>query len=59
MKIVFYFDIYPWTTGNNDIYPVQTICGDKPINAIRYKIETEIPDPKQPDAVIIAESIPV
>jgi hypothetical protein len=59
MKLVFYFDVFPWTIGINDIWPSQSPIIPKPIDGIRYKIETEVPDPKQPDTVLSLESVSI
>jgi len=59
MKLIFYFDIFPWTTGINDIWPSQIPTYPKQVDAVRYKIETEVPDPRQPDKTISVDSIVV
>jgi len=55
MKIVFYFDVQPYTKPENifvSISPYEKMPGAK-----RYKVELEIPDPAMPDETIQAEAI--
>lgn len=57
MRIVYYVDIWPYSTGKNDIYlMMEKELSDKPAGAKRYRITAEIPDPKQIDVNIKATS---
>ena len=50
MKIKVYADVHPWTTPENLF--VTCLPSAKPDGAIRYEIDIEIPDPKQPDVIL-------
>ena len=52
MKVIVYFDVFPWTKAT-DIFPTIKPC-DKLPGATRYKIVVEIPDPAKPDHEIKA-----
>lgn len=54
MKLSIYFDVYSWTTQDNIWF--QSIPADKPSNCKRYRVDVEIPDPKQPDVIMEAEA---
>lgn len=56
MKVKIYFDVYPWTTGGQDIYFALIPSSTKSADATRYLVEVEIPDPAKPDVKIIAEA---
>ncbi len=58
MKIEFYFDVYPWTTGKGDIVAFTSPVEKEP-NATRYKVEVDIPDPTKPDAIIEGNAVEV
>lgn len=55
MRISIYFDVYSFTRKPEEIYPTTT-PGEKPSSAIRYRVDTEIPDPAAPDKFIQAEA---
>jgi hypothetical protein len=58
MKLTFYFDVYPWS--NPDL-PGGIVASTNPIakptGAKRYAVVVEIPDPRQPDAILRGELI--
>lgn len=54
MKLSVYFDVFPWTTQENIYF--QNIPADKPMNGTRYRVDVEIPDPKNPDVIIEGEA---
>lgn len=60
MKVSIYFDVYPWTSSPEEIFPftkAQSVKLDDSVT--RYRVDVEIPDPGQPDAVIHAEAKPM
>jgi len=52
MKFSIYFDIDPWMTDANSVYPCLSPATTKRINSTRYRIDVEIPDPHKPDVVL-------
>ena len=57
MKLIYYIDVYPWTTGTPPNMPyVQdgSNLSKQAENAKRYRLEAEIPDPVV-DAVVQAK----
>lgn len=60
MKVSIYFDVYPWTSSTEEIFPftkAQSVKLDDSVT--RYRVDVEIPDPARPDAVIQAEAKPM
>lgn len=53
MTIIKFLDIYPWTTGKEDVFLYSdTSTPKKPENAKRYRLVIEVPDFKEVDGTI-------
>ena len=58
MKLSIYFDVEPWMTEPECIFPTMT-PQTKSAAATRYRVDVEIPDPAKPDTIISGEAVEV
>lgn len=60
MKVSIYFDVYPWTSSPEEIFPFMKVQSVKLDDSVtRYRVDVEIPDPRQSDVVIQADAKPM
>jgi hypothetical protein len=53
MKLFVYFDVFQWSSETNPPRVFTNLNPNlKADNAVRYKVEIEIPDPMKPDAIL-------
>lgn len=53
MRLSFWVDVFPWTDPKS-LFPTQQPVMPKPTDAIRYRIDVEIPDWRGEDSVVQA-----
>ncbi len=60
MRVSIYFDVAPWMTSPQQIFPA---CSQpmmkKPDDVTRYRIDVDIPDPALVDKIIKTEAVEV
>lgn len=57
MKLSIYFDVESWMSKPEHFYLFTDSSNHKSKTAIRYRVDVEIEDPKQPDIVVEASAV--